>query len=325
MPAPHPDVPANPAASVTAVADLGAATRRRIARNPQRRWWLAALLGLAGLGLGGGPAAAAQDAVAVLPAPSLAAALRAPLTQAVSQALGAAHVALLSAAELESALGGDPGLRGCATPTCLERLGRLLGARAVVGFSATAQSPGAKATYQLQVDYFQVEVGAQSASLTSTCASCTTAEAAQSLRELTRQVVAADAARRRGVLAVESTPPSATVLVDGNDSGRTPYERPALVGTHSIVLQAPGYLSQQANISVAEARTSRLDILLLAGRDGVASPGPDSGATPVYKKAWFWVVVGGAAVAVAAVTTGVVLSQNRGPAEPAHALNHIAF
>jgi hypothetical protein len=293
------------------------------ARDPPR-FWLAVALAVAGLGLVSGSAHAAQASVAVLPSAALEAGLRAPLVQAVSQAVSAAQLTLIGAAELDTILQGESALRGCTTPTCLERLGRLLNATALIRFAATAQSTAAgKATYQLQVDSFNIEVGAQAANMTSTCASCTTGEAAQALRELTKQVLASDAARPRGTLAIETTPPSATVFVDGNDSGLTPYQRPAFVGTHTIVLRATGYSSQQASISVTEGHTSRLDVRLMTGLDAPAVA--DSAAKPVYKKWWFWVIVGGAAVAAAAVTTGIVVSQPSGPTEPAHATNHISF
>ena len=48
------------------------------------------------------------------------------------------------------------------------------------------------------------------------------------------------------------------------------------------------------------------------------TPGPDTSTAskPVYKKGWFWAVIGvGAAVVIGGVVTGVVLGQKKAPAE----------
>jgi hypothetical protein len=268
-------------------------------------------------------AAAAPRTVVVLPPPALAAELRAPLTHAVTQAVTAARLAAIGAAELEQTLQAEPALRSCVTTACQERIGRLLGASAVLYFMASAERTAAnKATYQLQVELWSVEVGAPGASMTSTCASCTIEGAAQSLRELTRQALHADAALPRGTLAIESTPSSAAVVVDGNESGVTPYQRSAFVGSHNVILRATGYSSQEATLTVADGRTSRLNVRLVPSTDAPRAGGGE--ARPVYKKWWFWLALGGA-VAAAAITTGVVVNQTSAPSEPPHAINHISF
>lgn len=98
----------------------------------RRGWRLAVALWGAWLALGSGPVYAAQDGAVVLPSSALATEQRAPLTQAIGQAISAAHILLIGATELDTVLQGETALRGCTTPTCLARLGRLLGASAVV-------------------------------------------------------------------------------------------------------------------------------------------------------------------------------------------------
>ena len=217
----------------------------------------------------------------------------------------AAHLSAVGAAELEAALQGESALRTCNMPSCLERLGTLLNAGSVLVFSAAAEGAAAgRATYQLQLDAYDVEVGAQAASMTSTCSRCTPADAAKNLRELAKQVIATALAKPRGTLALDTEPPGAQVRVDGSETGRTPYQRPAFSGSHAVVLSAPGYHSQKATVTVAESHTSRLEVRLIAGSDGGAKG--DGGRKPVYKKWWFWVAIGGAAVAAGAITAGVV-------------------
>jgi hypothetical protein len=266
--------------------------------------------------------------VAVLPSSTLPPARTASLMQAVQRAISSARLSLVGAAEIETALQGESALRDCATPTCTERLGRLLGATAVLRFSAEAPAEGgSRASYQLQIELFNVEVGAAAASQNSTCASCTVSEVGQSLAELTRQVLAADAARPRGTLAIDTTPPSAAVFVDGNESGLTPYQRPAYVGPHTVILRATGYRPHETSVTIREQQQSHLGVLLLAGEAApalAAVAAPEGAGRPQYKKWWFWTILGGVAVA-AAVTTGVVVSQNSGPATPAQSANHISF
>ncbi len=310
---------------------LGAAAARSAARRHagrcdgvRGRLALAVTLCLIGLGLGAGTARAASGTVAVVPAPAVAAELRAELGQAVVQAALAAHLSAVGAAELEAALQGESALRTCNMPSCLERLGTLLNAGSVLVFSAAAEGAAAgRATYQLQLDAYDVEVGAQAASMTSTCSRCTPADAAKNLRELAKQVIATALAKPRGTLALDTEPPGAQVRVDGSETGRTPYQRPAFSGSHAVVLSAPGYHSQKATVTVAESHTSRLEVRLIAGSDGGAKG--DGGRKPVYKKWWFWVAIGGAAAAAAAVTAGVVVSQMNGAAQPPQSINHIVF
>ena len=310
---------------------LGAAAVRSAARRDTwrcdgvlGRLALAVILCLVGLGLRGGTAQAAPGTVAVVPAPAVAAELRASLSQAVVQAALAAHLSAVGDAELEAVLQGDAALRTCNMPSCLERLGTLLNASSVLVFSATGESAATgRATYQLELDAYDIEVGAQAASMTSTCSSCTPADAAKTLRELAKQVIAAALAKPRGTLALDTEPPGAKVLVDGTETGRTPYQRPAFSGSHAVLLSAPGYHSQKATITVAESHTSRIEVRLIAGSDGGAKS--DGGRKPVYKKWWFWVAIGGAAAAAAAVTAGVVVSQMNGAAQPPQSMNHIIF
>lgn len=285
---------------------------------------MAAALVWLGLTALGAPAHAAPGSVAVVPAPKVAAELRAPLSQAVAQAVSAAHLTPLGNDTLEAVLQGEAALRACTTASCLERLGTLLNASSVVVYSAIPDGPpSGRTTYQLQVDSYSVELGAQAASMASTCASCGAADVQKALRELARQVIAADLARPRGTLALDSEPPGALVLVDGNEAGRTPYQRQAFVGSHALVLRAPGFRSQKATISVAESHTSRIEVRLISGKEGQSIS--DSGAQPVYKKWWFWVIIGGAAAAAAGVTAGVVVSQMNGAASPPQSINHIVF
>jgi hypothetical protein len=266
------------------------------------------------------PAQAATGAVAVLSAPTVAPELRAPLGQAVGQAVTAARLSVVDAAALDRAMQGDPTLRECGEARCLIRLGKQAGAGALLRFAASGERISAsKTTYQLQIDVYNIELGAASVQQASTCASCTVAEVAQSLRELAQQALAADARRPRGSLAVDTTPAGASVYVDGNESGITPHQRPALVGLHTVLLRAAGYHPQEVTLSIAEQRTSRLQVAL------VGSSGASSAARqPVYRKWWFWLALGGA-VAAAAVTTGILVSQTSGPSEPPHAPNHISF
>jgi hypothetical protein len=122
-----------------------------------------------------------------------------------------------------------------------------------------------------------------------------------------RRAVLQNAAMPRGVLEVYTQPPGASVFVDGSELGITPYKRPAFAGKHKLVLRHTGYRSQQVEVEVDETQRRRTELTLAPGADPVQVVVVEKDKTPVYKKWWFWVAIGGAAVAAGAITAGVVL------------------
>lgn len=261
----------------------------------------------------GGSSAVALAGTAVLLAPQLEGALppaeQAKLRLGAQKGLQAQGFILTPDSDLEVALAGEPQLKSCHTELCRERLGRLLDAQVVARYRIkTHLLPGNKNPgWHLNAEILDVEVGALGAGLTEDCADCTVGQAADQLSDMIRRAVLQSAARPRGVLDVATEPPGASVFVDGSELGITPYKRPAFVGKHKLVLRHTGYRSQQAEVEVDETQRRRTELKLAPGTDPVQVTVVEKQKSPVYKKWWFWVAIGGAAVAVGAITAGVVL------------------
>jgi hypothetical protein len=80
------------------------------------------------------------------------------------------------------------------------------------------------------------------------------------------------------------------------------------------VLRHLGFRSEQIDAVVDEGQRKRVDATIKAGND------PDRvivvDKTPVYKKWWFWVAIGGAVVAAGAITAGIVVGTRGDAASP---------
>jgi hypothetical protein len=235
-------------------------------------------------------------------------------------------------------------LQTCTTAVCIERIGRLLGSRFVVRAEAAVSRSGATPTedepkkdragkivapkttpgsWTLKLALFHVDIGASGAQVQTDCPRCDTALAGQALSELLQKALFEEAARPRGSLGIASKPPGALVFVDGTDLGVTPFKRPTYSGKHRLVLRSAGFRSVERDIEVPESQRLQLDITLVEGADPAEIP--TEAKTPVYKKWWFWVAVGGAAAAIAGATTAGVLASSAPTVNGSPATNHFVF
>lgn len=246
------------------------------------------------------------------------------LRSATEAALKAQQLSPIAQTDLEATLAGEAQLRGCNTELCLERLGRLLDAQMVVRYRVRRADGKGSVAWRLAVDVLDVEVGAFGAKLSEDCASCTDKQAAEKLGALTKRAIIECVAKPRGTLDVRSEPTGAAVFVDGTELGITPYKRTSFAGPHKVVLRHVGFRSEQIDAAVEDGQKQRIERKLTAGTDPekvivIEKP-------PVYKKWWFWVAVGGAAVAVAgAVTAGAVVATQTPSQNGTPATNHFVF
>jgi len=114
-----------------------------------------------------------------------------------------------------------------------------------------------------------------------------------------------------GKLRVTASPPPVDVQVDEKSYGPAPLTLDLSIGEHVVRLSKFGYVDEIKKVNVKTGQTTDLDVALLA----VAEAQKRAGGGPIYKKWWFWTVIG-TVVAGAAVSTVVVLKM-RNKSEPA--------
>lgn len=235
------------------------------------------------------------------------------LRHTTESALKSQQLSLIPAGDLEATLSGEAQLQGCHTELCYERLGRLLDSQLVTRYRVKRGSGEGKAAtaWKLSVEILDVEVGAMGAKLTEECAACTDRQAAEKLGDMVKRAVIECVARPRGGLEVRSEPSGAAVFVDGTELGITPYKRVTFAGSHKVVLRHVGFRSEQVDVVVEDGQKQKIERKLASGAD--PAPVIVMEKAPVYKKWWFWVALGGAAVVAAGVTAGVVIGTRSTP------------
>lgn len=124
-----------------------------------------------------------------------------------------------------------------------------------------------------------------------------------------------------GTLVVEAAIAGAQIFVDGTYAGTGRIELKQKPGSYSVRVARDGYeeaLFQMDVVAGKQARrTVRLEALPEPATPPVVVPAPstEDEDTPVYETWWFWTaLVGGVAVASAAIAVPVVLSSESGPA-----------
>lgn len=233
-----------------------------------------------------------------------------------------------AAAERDLVLSGEKKLQNCTTPACLEQIGRVLSCRYVVyatakktGGLAQAKTKDSSASgtsdWQLELVVFHTDLGAVGARVQKDCKNCDFQAAGQMLPDLLNQAIVEEAAKPRGGLSITTKPLGALVFVDGTELGVTPFRRTTYSGKHSVTLRNAGFRSEQREIEVPVSQRLSLDIALSEGSDPLPQDGKNR--VPVYKKWWFWVAVGGAALVGAAVTGAVLATPAKnGTPAPSH-------
>ncbi|MFO0576846.1 MAG: PEGA domain-containing protein [Polyangia bacterium] len=301
---------------------------RSSASSTPRLQALRLLLGIL-ITLAGGRAWAAG--AAILPSkasPTLEARERQTLEDALLQALREQKFEVTSSGERDMMIQSEPALKGCGNDACLEHLGRLLGVGVLLRASITVEraDPARPGDFTLEVNVFDVEVGASGARAGDRCSGCTIEQAKQLLGDLGRRAVLENGARPRGTLVVTSDPTAGIVFVDGVELGTTPYKRVAFAGPHRLIVKRLGFVSHQSDVEVQEDRKQAVAVKLVEGKDAVEikTITVEKPGTPVYKKWWFWAALVGAAAVAGGITAGVVLGREVVPNGTA-GMYHIKF
>jgi hypothetical protein len=108
--------------------------------------------------------------------------------------------------------------------------------------------------------------------------------------------------QRTGELRVESSPPKASLRIDGAIVGATPYRARSLrAGPHVLVADKPGFASQRREVVVAAGGELDVRFALSPVR------------APVTRRWWFWAAVGGVALTA---TAAIVYAAGDGDPAP---------
>ncbi len=187
---------------------------------------------------------------------------------AVNNALKEQQFDLASKGERDTIIQGE-GIQGCFKEECQERVGRLLGAHAVIVYSLKVWRSTSGSAWTLGATYYNVEVGALGAKATSECPSCTVAQASSGLSDLVKKAIFDDAAKPRGQVVITSDPTNASVFIDGVELGVTPYKRTIFAGKHELTLRRTGHRSKNQTLNISEGQASNLSVKLEVGQDPV--------------------------------------------------------
>lgn len=241
------------------------------------------------------------------------------LLAAVRDALRTQQLDTIPPSDLEATLAAEPQLKDCYTELCFERLGRLMASQLVLRYRVKVNQPAGKSTkaeWRLNVELVDVDIGAFGARITENCSACNDTQAADQLGDMVKRAIFQSASLPRGTLEVKSRPSGSTVFVDGTELGITPYKRAAFAGKHKLVLRHTGFRSEQVETEVKDGEKQHVEVTLNPGQDPVKVVVIEKEKTPIYKKWWFWVAIGGAVAAAAGITAGIAVGVTKSSIPP---------
>jgi PEGA domain len=95
------------------------------------------------------------------------------------------------------------------------------------------------------------------------CEHCSEDKLTEAAKEVTQQVVEELAVRMgRTLLAVKSTPSGARIVLDGASIGATNATFNTYPGSHIVILEKPGYLTQTLSVEAMEGKTAEVAVVL---------------------------------------------------------------
>lgn len=139
------------------------------------------------------------------------------------------------------------------------------------------------------------------------CEHCTDDKLTQASTELTQQLVQELAVRiGRTVLEVKSTPTGARITLDGEPIGATNTTFNTYPGSHVVIIEKPGYLTQTIPIQAEEGKTAEVSVALRK-----SDPEPKRTITPPPESSRVVPLTLIGAGGVAVVTAGVLIYLGR--------------
>jgi hypothetical protein len=143
------------------------------------------------------------------------------------------------------------------------------------------------------------------------CEHCTDDKLTQASTELTQQLVQELAVRMgRTVLEVKSTPVGARITLDGEPIGATNTTFNTYPGSHVVIIEKPGYLTQTIPIQAEEGKTAEVSVTLHESDTG---PKPTTKPPPEPSRVVPLTLIGAGGAAVVTAGVLVYLGRQDGP------------
>jgi TolB-like protein len=166
----------------------------------------------------------------------------------------------LEAVSLHSAETGDAATPYCSDAVCWQALANEHG----VSHFAVVVVRHSDPDYDVQARLVDGRTGAEVGSVSDTCDLCGITElgehvgdvSAKLRRELESTLVPAP------VLVVSSTPPGATVHLDGEVVGSTPLELASIAGTHELEIRRAGHVTERMRLDLVDGTRREIDARL---------------------------------------------------------------
>jgi len=224
------------------------------------------------------------------------------LSAEVEAGLTSAGATVVSSTELAGTFGGKPKtaskqLAACRDGACLKDLAAKATATHLV--RPTVQMDGSD--YVLSLELVDGATGEVVHQASQTCELCGLTEAQAMMRSLAESLK--DRLASTGTVTVDSTPPGAEVLVDGEPAGTAPLELRLAAGEHTIVLRLAGHADEERRVVVEVGSTAPVTAELTELEQAApVEPSAPERKLPLGPLGWASIGVG-----VAAVGTGIGL------------------
>lgn len=148
----------------------------------------------------------------------------------------------------------------CTDAECWKGLAQYRGSSHLVTFTVEVTEPD----YKLRAELVDGSTGESIAVVDETCDLCGLEEVgavtADMVGTIRRRILAA--VKPPPVLVVDSEPPGATVLLDGEPIGTTPLELAVEEGEHQLRVEREGYRPEIQNLALVEGSRSEVDVTL---------------------------------------------------------------
>jgi hypothetical protein len=170
--------------------------------------------------------------------------------------------------------------------------------------SGVTAPPARRESVRLTMALLDAEVGEDAARREVGCESCGVPELMALLGGALDRLLAESIARPRGVLRVESVPPSAEALIGARPPRRTPFEQTLFAGRYLVTLRQIGFNDALQTAQVSDGQTTVLRVPLESPDPGPEPPPSLPVRAPGLRRPLWRIVSGSAAIGVGALLTG---------------------